>query len=255
MTIYLPHQREARTNQERQSSGDRLIAIRIQSIIATQGDAMRFITNLFIATFCCANLAHAQTPCDFKGVSVGDRMTPAETLAAFGVTKYKTNPARSSFEEMMVLSERYGMMAASELEDWKIGPYCQDTSCRIPYGVTVGNANTPVNVFVSFHQGIITEIDVSFSAIYWDQMLPILDQKYGADWTVDRSDTVVTNFETNKSKKLELIVLKHVTNGTNARKKDRCQISAQNIDMVFEHLDAYGPYHSSVTIQLVSKNF
>jgi hypothetical protein len=216
---------------------------------------MRFFTNLFIATFCCANLAHAQTPCDFKGVSVGDRMTPAEIMAAFGVAKYKTNPERQSFDQMMALSEKYGMMAAAELDDWKIGPYCEGTSCRIPYGVTVGNANTPVNVFVSFNQGIITEINVTFSATYWDQILPILDQKYGSDWTVDRSDTVVTNFETNKSRKFELIVLKHVTNGTNLRTKDACEISAQNIDMVFEHHDAFGPYHSSVAIQLVSKNF
>jgi hypothetical protein len=58
-----------------------------------------------------------------------------------------------------------------------------------PLWVGVGNNNgIPVDVFIAFHQGLITEIDVSFSETYWDEMLPILDQKYGADWKVDRDN-------------------------------------------------------------------
>jgi hypothetical protein len=216
---------------------------------------MRFVASLFITGCCFANLAHAETPCDFKGVSVGDWMTPAEIMRAFGVAKYKTNPARSSFNQLMALSQRYGIVAAGELEDWNIGPYCRGSTCSIPYGVTVGNDNMPVKVFVSFPQGFITEIDVEFSATYRDRIRPIIDQKYGADWSVDRADMAVTNYETKEAKRLEQIVLTHVTNGTNPRTKDRCQLFAENIDMVFEHHDAHGPYHSAFIIKLVSKNF
>jgi hypothetical protein len=81
---------------------------------------------------------------------------------------------------------------------------------------------------VSFHEGLITEIDVSFSEPYWDEMLPILGQKYGADWKVDREDMPITNYETKKNKVLERISLNHITNGTNRSTKDRCQIWATN---------------------------
>jgi hypothetical protein len=56
---------------------------------------------------------------------------------------------------------------------------------------------------VSFHEGLITEIDVSFSEPYWDEMLPILGQKYGADWKVDREDMPITNYETKKTNRAE----------------------------------------------------
>jgi len=58
-------------------------------------------------------------------------------------------------------------MAAVEMEEWDIGPYCDDTSCRIPYGVGVGNNDMPMNVLVSFPKSQITEIDVSFNATFW----------------------------------------------------------------------------------------
>ena len=117
------------------------------------------------------------------------------------------------------------------------------------------NNNTPVNVLISFHESLITEIDVSFSATNWNEMLPILDQKYGADWKVDREYGPITNFETNKTTVREIISMNHITNGVNRRTNDRCQISATNIDMVFEHHDEYGPYHSVFVIKLISKNF
>jgi hypothetical protein len=153
------------------------------------------------------------------------------------------------------LAQKYSTIPAAELEDWNIGPYCDEASCRAPYGVAVGNNNTPVKVFVSFHEGLITEIDVSFSELYWDEMLPILGQKYGADWKVDREDMPITNYETKKTKVLERISLNHITNGTNRSTKDRCQIWATNLDIVFEHHNTYGPYHSEFGIKLISKNF
>ncbi len=213
---------------------------------------MKRVACLIVGVLFFASASRAETPCDFKGVSVGNKMAAAEIMAAFGVTKYKTNP---SFEADMAAVEKYSTIPAMELEEWKIGPYCDDSSCRIPYGVTVGNDNTPVNVFVSFHEGLVSEIDVSFNTLYWDEITPILDQKYGADWKVERDDMAIIDYETKKSEMQERITLTHRTNGTNPRTRDRCQIWATNFDIVFKHHDALGPYHSTLVVKLISKNF
>lgn len=216
---------------------------------------MRHITALLVGALLFASSSRAETPCDFKGISVGNKMAPAEIMAALGVAKYKMNPARPSFDETLALAQKYGTIPAAELEEWGIGPYCDETSCRVPYGVAVGNNNTPVNVFISFRSAMITEIEVSFSETYWDEMLPILDQKYGAKWNVNRVEMPIVDYETKKTTMREIISLNHITNGTNRGTNDRCQISATNLDLVFEHHDAYGPYHSVFVIKLVSKNF
>jgi hypothetical protein len=216
---------------------------------------MKHLAALLVGALPFTSPSHAETPCDFKGISVGNKMSPAEIMTTLGVTKYKRNPARPSFEETLALAQKYSTIPAAELQDWNIGPYCEETSCRVPFGVAVGNNNTPVNVFVSFHEGLITEIDVSFSETYWNEVLPILDQKYGADWNVERDNMPGTNFETKKTTVRERISLNHITNGTSRSTKDRCQIWATNLDIVFEHHDAYGPYHSEFGIKLISKNF
>jgi hypothetical protein len=224
--------------------------------MAGQGaGTMKRISASLVGALLYATPLHAEAPCDFKGISVGSKMAPAEIMSALGVTKYKTNPARPSFEETFPIVQKYGTIPAEELEERNIGPYCDETSCRVPYGVRVGNDETPVNVFISFHEDLVTEIDVSFSETYWDEMLPILDQKYGADWNIDRAEMPVTNYETKKTVMLERISLTHITNGTNPSTRDRCQIWATNLDIVFEHHDAYGPYHSVFAIKLISKNF
>jgi hypothetical protein len=63
------------------------------------------------------------------------------------------------------------------------------------------------------------------------------------------------NYETKETTVLEIISLDHITNGVNRSTNDRCQISAANIDLVFTHHDALGPYHSELVIKLISKNF
>jgi hypothetical protein len=102
------------------------------------------------------SLAASRTPLQGR---FGNRMTPAQIMGALGVTKYKTNPVRPSFDQAFPLVERYAIAAAGELEDWNIGPHCEYSSCRIPYGVRVGNENIPANVFIAFQQAIVTEID------------------------------------------------------------------------------------------------
>jgi hypothetical protein len=214
---------------------------------------MKQIVALFIGSFLFISPSLAETPCDFKGVSVGSRMSPAEIMSALGVSQYKTNPGK---HYDMDLVEKYGLIPAAEIEERNIGPFCDDKSCVVPYGIRVGNGNgIPVKAFVSFHDGQIIEIVVKFGEMFWDQVLPILDQKYGGNWNVKREDTVVTNYETKKSQMVQGIYLEHGTNGTNPSTKDHCKIWANNLDLVFEHHDAFGPYHSEVVIQLISKNF
>jgi hypothetical protein len=195
-----------------------------------------------------------EPPCDFKGISVGNRMTPSEIMSGLGVTKYKTSPERSSFEDTMAAAQKYGIIPAGELEDWNIGPYCTETYCRVPHGVTVGNNKTAVSGHVSLREGLVTEIDVSFNATFWDEILPIIDQNYGTDWNVDRGDISITDYETRRGVVLERVSLDHISKGTNKSTMDRCQISATNLDIVFQHHDAYGPYHSVFVIKLISKN-
>jgi len=88
-------------------------------------EAMKYIAALLVSTLSFASPSHAETPCDFKGVSVGNKMAPAEIMAALGVTNYKTNPPQSSFEEMMALAKKYGTISAGELLDEKIGAVLQ----------------------------------------------------------------------------------------------------------------------------------
>src|SRR5271169_6761615 len=140
---------------------------------------MKHIVHLVIGGLLWANPALAETPCEFKGVSVGSRMSPAEIMSALGVSQYKANPSRS-YDAALI--DRYGLLAAADIEEWNIGPFCDDKSCVVPYGIRVGNANgIPVKAFISFHDGQIIEIVVKFGETYWDEMLPILDQKYGGN--------------------------------------------------------------------------
>ena len=74
-------------------------------------------------------------------------------MSAYGVTKYKLNPKLPSFEEQLPNIRKYGISAAAEIRDWDISPHCDETCCKIPWGVSVGNTNTPVSVFVAFREG------------------------------------------------------------------------------------------------------
>jgi hypothetical protein len=75
------------------------------------------IVGLFIGSFLFISPSLAETPCDFKNISVGNRMSPAEIMSALGVSRYKTNPPRP-FD--MGLVNKYGLMAAADIEEWNI---------------------------------------------------------------------------------------------------------------------------------------
>jgi hypothetical protein len=43
---------------------------------------MKHVAALLVGELLFASPSHAETPCDFKGISVGDKMTPAEIMTA-----------------------------------------------------------------------------------------------------------------------------------------------------------------------------
>jgi hypothetical protein len=89
---------------------------------------MKQIVALFIGSFLFTSPSLAETPCDFKGVSVGSRMSPAEIMSALGVSQYKTNPSQPYD---MALVQKYGLIAAVDIEEWNIGPFCDDHHCVV----------------------------------------------------------------------------------------------------------------------------
>jgi hypothetical protein len=138
------------------------------------------------------------------------------------------------------------------------------TTARMCAGEVIGIAETLRMLEMSCPPEVVTNEQIVRMAVNEIEKHPerlhkdfitILDHKYGGDWKVEREDMPVTNFENNQSQMVQIFSLEHVTDGTNLSTKDRCKISATNVDMVFEHHDALGPYHSQVVIQLISKNF
>jgi hypothetical protein len=215
-------------------------------------------TRFFVLSFgllVFSTTAHGEIPCDFKGISVGDKITPDQIMKLFGISQFVINPKGPSFEEMQPLYDKYGIIGAAEIEDWKIGPYCEDLYCRIPRGVVVGNNDIPVAVFLSLRSGVITEIDVSFSAIFWDDVRPVIEKKYGSAWKNDQTDLVVSDYETKKSELLQRITAENRLSGVNPKTKDTCHMSLTNIDIVFTHHDPLGSLHSVFVLKLDSKNF
>jgi hypothetical protein len=165
------------------------------------------------------------------------------------------NPSRPSVEESEKLSEKYGLIVAAELEDMEIGPYCDGTSCEIPYGVGVGNRDTPVYVHVGMRNGLVIAIDVIYAEAHWGEILPILDQKYGRDWKTESHEDVITNYRTKKSTHKTIVEMHHISDGLNTVTGYRCKLWAKNFDITYEHQDAYSRYHSVFEIKLISNNF
>ena len=97
-----------------------------------------------------ASRSPAETPCDFKGISVGNKMSPAQLMSALGVTRYKTNPAphRRWRSQRNMGSLRREKSRIGRLGRIAITP-------RAPFHMAL-----PVKVDISFHRGLITKIIV-----------------------------------------------------------------------------------------------
>ncbi len=215
------------------------------------------IAQVFIVLAMLNGNALADAPCDFKGIAVGDVMTPKQIMSALGISNFKMNPEMPGLGEMHSLADKYGMVGASELVDWKTGPYCNDQSCRIPYGVQVGN-KIPASVFVSFDQRSkqVQGVTVSINAAFWDDLVPIIKNKYVGRWDEEQTVMPIAKWNNPKSaRRINREILTHRTGGTNERTGGKCRIFATNFDVIFEHPGALGALQSVVDIKLISTNF
>jgi hypothetical protein len=194
-------------------------------------------------------------PCDFKGVAVGDKMSREQVMQGFGITKFKLDPPRSDFMEMHEQIEKYGITGAAEREDDKIGPYCREDYCNVPWGLHVGDDNIGVKVFVALKNDMVTEIEVFFNSIFWNDIWAILVKKYGPAWDIERQNMGVMEYETKKIDQLEQIIATHKLGGVNPRTKDTCSLIATNIDIIFRHHDSLGTLHAIFVIKRDAKDF
>ena len=216
----------------------------------------KFVNVIVLTISFLANQASADVPCDLKGISVGDTMTVPEIMTKLGIKQYKMNPQMPSFVNQLPLMNKYGINGAAEIVNWKIGPYCTESLCWIPYGVNVG-IDIPASIFVSYskdkHQ--IQAIDVMVNSLRWDELVPILKRKYGSNWKLETAPINIMNYQSKRTNTFESQVLTHRTGGRNSKTGDTCELSAQNYDIIFEHGDPLGLYHASFEIKLISTNF
>ena len=153
-------------------------------------------------------------------------MPVAELMKKLGIAKYSMNPKMPDFTAQRPLIDKYGMTGASEVIDFKIGPYCTNNSCRIPYGIKVG-IDIPASVFVSFNAGShqIEAIDVAINSLNWDDFVQILKRKYGSAWKSETMPMSIMDYETKESLTFEREMLTHETGGKNSKTQDTCEIS------------------------------
>lgn len=204
----------------------------------------------------------ADTPCDFKGLAVGDSATPQQIMAHYGITKFRVEKEQeqlsdAEFNEKMDRAKKTSIVNAQEEDDWKKGAICDKDFCRIPYGVTIGNDPYPTNVqlFLGFNsKGVITEIDVSFDHDAWEEVLAILNNKYGDNWRVETSDLGTYDFVQRSSLVVSQISLTHKNPGRNVKTGDACSIFANAYDAWYVH-SIEPRYRANVIIRLISRNF
>ena len=139
------------------------------------------------ASMAVALPVQSQAPCDFKGIAVGDKMTREQLMQRLGIVNFKLDPPRPDFMEMHEQIEQYGITGAAEREDDKIGPYCREDYCNIPWGLHVGDDNIGVKLFVSLRKYTVTEIEVFFNSLFWNEIWEIIVHKYGSSWDIERS--------------------------------------------------------------------
>jgi len=199
--------------------------------------------------------AYSLVPCDFKGVCVGEKLSREQLMQRFGIKRFKLDSPRPDFMQLDQEMEKYGITGAAEREDDKIGPYCRENSCNIPFGIFVGDDKIPVKVFVAQRDDVVYSIEVFFNSIFWNDVWNIIVKKYGPAWEIERTTIGVMDYETKKIDQLEQVVATHKFGGINAQTKDTCSLFATNIDIIFRHHDALGTLHAIFAIKRESKDF
>lgn len=207
---------------------------------------------LLITNNVCAEISS----CDFKGISVGDKIEIPDAMKKLGVKNYRVNPARPDFQELEKKIQEHGLMGANEIVDNEIGAFCTDTACKINK-TSIGN-DIPASVFILFNDKskIIQAIEVTVNQSYWNDLIAIIKNKYKGTWTKDTSSIHIANYKSNKGRLFDREEYRLKTPAKNFKTNDSCQISAIEHDIIFEHPSSVlGLYHSVFDIELISNNF
>jgi len=190
-------------------------------------------------------------------------------MAHFGIKKFIKNaddPSpnqtkeqhQAAFNAQLKRAQQVSLTNAAEEKDWNEGSACGRTYCRIRYGdVQVGEEpySIPVGVYAFFNTtGKITAIDVSYDKGQWDEVLEMLNTKYGNNWRKEEIQDVTTDYETKKSQPDMVTILTHRNNGTNPRTGERCTINTRSRDIIWLHTTP-PIYRAEMEIKLISKNF
>jgi hypothetical protein len=182
-----------------------------------------------------ATAAEPTSPCDFNGLSVGDRATPEQIMNHYGIQKFHSGEAPSSDSQRVA---QVGLMNQIDEQESKLGPACDAEECRIPSGLSLGTGPTaiPVRLYVRFDSaGVVKLITVAYDKAKWDQALEIINSKYGDNWSRWVTDDVTTDFEHKASKPDSTTLLTHKTLGKNPRTAVQCLVSVDSRDSPFVH--------------------
>jgi hypothetical protein len=199
-----------------------------------------------ISTYCAA------APCDFKGVSVGDKLTQKQLMAKLGIKHFKLNPNPDLWRSTENDERWYGYLGARDLARWRVGPFCLTDVCYIPFGVEI-EAKIPSSMEIIFGENdTIADIQVQFNSQYWEQVAPTLIQKYGLNWNDEKDHNfVITDDISKKSVTLDRTIIANKSGDVNDKTKGRCAISATNYDSIFLHHDPLGAYQSVLSIDII----
>jgi hypothetical protein len=182
-------------------------------------------------------------------------MSREQLMQRLGISKFKINPPKPFLDDTQQLIEKFGITPAAEIQDDNIGPYCRDNSCNIPFGIAVGDNNIPVKVFVALKNDEVTEIEVFFNSIFWNDVFAIIRKRYGPAWDIERDILPVMDYGTKKIDQLDRIIATHKLGGRSSHTQDTCSLMATNIDIIFRHHDSLGALHAIFVIKRESKDF
>lgn len=193
----------------------------------------------------------AAAPCDFKGVSIGDKLTRKQLMAKLGIKHFKLDPDYTLWRPAENDERQYGYIGARDIAMWRAGPICIADVCYVPFGVEM-KAKVPASVEIVFAGDTITDIRVGFSSQYWEQIVPTLIQKYGLNRYVEKNPNyVIIDDLTNKSVTVNRTIIASKAGGLNEKTKDRCEMMASNYDSKNIHYYPLGAYRAFFNIDMI----
>ena len=198
----------------------------------------------------------ANDECSFKGVRIGDKLSPKDLMKKLGIQKYTLNPIFLNVLENkhQELFNKYGPQSI-EIEYDGIGPFCERNHCVIPNKLKVGNV--PINLSILFNEEKeISSISIEFQSHSWDEIKKDLFRKYGNSWTFEKMEMGIAPFdEPKKTMMVTREILEHKSGGLNYSNSFKCEVRATNYDIIFQHGNRLGLYHGVIDIEKMSEGF